>query len=160
PGLFELIREEQPLGDLVVARIDEVVAMPCTQGGEETAPPPTDVIGQLSGLTDHITVSGIDVAKVAGITGRRADVTISEAALAACGGLAGADVAVFRTGTDVWGGQPGERFRVVEVTVDGAELTIIASLDWTQTHSVQELEDMLGRTQQIIDSLELTGAGS
>jgi hypothetical protein len=39
--------------------------------------------------------------------------------------------------------------------VAGQAVTIVMSTDWTETQSVQELEDLLELGQRIVDSVEL-----
>ena len=82
------------------------------------------------------------------------DVTVSDGALAACGGLVGAEVALFGAGEEVWRASPGERFRLVSVDVGDQPLTVVLSTDWTQSHSVQELEELLELGKRIIDTVQ------
>ena len=153
PGLLGLIREEGPRGSLDFARVQEVIANPCVQGGEgATGPAVADVIGQLQAL-GHLEVSTPETVQVGGSAGRRVDVTVAESALAACGGLVGAGVGVFVAGDEAWSATPGERFRLVAVDNGGAAVTIVVALDWTQTHSVQELEAMFQLGQHILDGV-------
>ena len=81
------------------------------------------------------------------------EITVSDGVLAACGGLAGADAAIFRAGDEVWGAASGERFRLISVTVGDEPMAILLSTDWTQTPSVQELEDLYAIGQEILDSV-------
>ena len=90
---------------------------------------------------------------VGGYDGTQVDVVVSDAALAACGGLVGGDVPIFRAGDEVWGASPGERFRLVTVEVGGEVVTIVLSTDWTETPSVQEMEDLLVVGQRLLDSV-------
>ena len=154
-GLFGLIREGAPRGGLVFARVQEVVTTPCGVGDENATAPASsqDVIPQLQAL-GHLTVSDVKPATVSGAAGQQADITVADASLAACGGLAGADVPIFRAGGEIWGATPGERFRVVAVRVADQPITMVLSLDWTETHSVQELEELLQLGQRVVDSVE------
>ena len=72
--------------------------------------------------------------------------------LAACGGLVGLEVALFG-GEEVWRASPGERFRLVSVGVGNQAVTLLLSTDWTQTPSVQELEDLLELGQRVLDGV-------
>jgi class 3 adenylate cyclase len=158
PGMFGLVREAGPRGALVFARVDEVIPDPCIQGGEnQAAPVPDDVIGLLQPLT-HMEVGEVAAVQVGGLAARQVDITILEGALAACGGFVGTDVSVFRIGDEIWGATPGERFRVIAVTVGAQAVTVLLSLDWTQTQSVQELEDILALGRRVLDSVEFRGA--
>jgi hypothetical protein len=65
----------------------------------------------------------------------------------------GGGAAIFRAGGEVWSATPGERFTLVAVGVGNDAVTIIVSMDWTETPSVQELENMGLLGQQILDSV-------
>ncbi|HEX8025273.1 MAG TPA: hypothetical protein VF484_03620, partial [Candidatus Limnocylindrales bacterium] len=153
PGLFSLIREGAPRGGLVFARVQEVVTSPCVGGDvAATAPIAGDTITLMQAVP-HLQVSDVRPITVAGIAGQQAEITVSEAAQAACGGLAGGDIAILRAGDEDWSASPGERFRVVGVRVADQPVTILMSLDWTATHSVQELEELLQLSQRVVDSV-------
>ena len=92
-------------------------------------------------------------AQVGGYTGQQVDVTVADGVLAACGGLAGAEAAIFGAGEEVWGASPGERFTIIAVGVGDQAVTILLSTDWTQTPSVQELENLLEHGQRVLDSV-------
>jgi hypothetical protein len=63
---------------------------------------------------------------------------------------------VFGIGGQTWGAAGGERFRLLAMTVGDDPVTILISLDWTQTRSVQQLEDMIEFGQAVVDSLQFT----
>jgi class 3 adenylate cyclase len=154
PELFGLLREEAPRGSVYFARVEEVFADPCVQGGEgATGLGAADVIAEVEAL-DHLEVSDRIAAAVGGLSGEQVDVTVAEGALAACGGLVGLEVAVFDVGDEVWSASPGERFRLVSVRVDDQPVTIVVSSDWTATQSVQELEDLLALGERVIETVE------
>ena len=154
PGLLGLVREADPLGSLYFGRVTEVIPNPCIQGGEGTpVSGASNVIAQLAALP-HIEIAEEGPAEVGGYAARQADVTVNEGALAACGGLVGADAAVFVLGDETWSATPGERFRLISVIVGDAEITILLSLDWTQVHSVQEMEDLFALGQNVLDRVE------
>jgi class 3 adenylate cyclase len=155
-GLFGLIREGTPEGSVFFARVQEVIANPCVLGGEGATGPVAGVIDQLETL-GHIEVSNAVPVQVGGLPGEQVDVTISEAALAACGGLVGGDAAVFRLGDETWSGTPGERFRLVSVTVSGQELTVLMSIDWTEAHSVPQLENLFALGSRLLETVEFEG---
>lgn len=157
-SMLALVRDTAPRGGVVVARIGEVLPSACIQGSEgATGPAPTDVIAQLRELEGHLLVSEPLDVSVGGLPGTQVDVTVLESALAACGGLVGQDASVFIIGDETWGATPGERFRLVAVPVGGTPVTILTSLDWTETQSVQELEDMLGLGRRFMDSVQFAG---
>jgi class 3 adenylate cyclase len=152
PRLLGIVRDELPTGSVFYARIREVIENPCTQGGEGATGSTTDVIGQLSAL-GHVQVTDEVPVTVSGLPGRQVDVTISEGSLAACGGLVGAEVAVFGLGDETWSAAPGERFRLVSVTVGDQEVTVLMSIDWSQAHSVPELEGLFGIGSKLLDTV-------
>jgi class 3 adenylate cyclase len=160
PALFGLVREAAPGGSVFLARVQDVNEQPCVQGGEgegATGPGLTDVIGELRAL-EYVEVTEETPVEVGGLPGRQVDVIVAEGALAACGGLVGAEVGVFGVGDEVWSATPGERFRLVAVPVGGDAVTILTSIDWTQTHSVQELEDMFALGASLLETVEFQGA--
>ncbi len=153
PGLFGLVREQAPRGTLYFGRVQEVIADPCIQGGDVASAPPADVIAELQALA-HLEVSDVEPTQLGGAAGRQAKVTVSEGAQAACGGLVGAGVGVFVAGGEVWQAAPGELFKVISVTVRGDPVTVLLSLDWTQTHSVQEVQDMFQLGGSILNTVD------
>jgi hypothetical protein len=154
-GMFGLIRESAPLGSVFFVRVGEVLANPCAARGEgaQTGPQAADLIAELANLR-HLELANQQPARVGGFTGQQVDVTVSEGALAACGGLVGGEVALFGVGDEVWRASPGERFRLVSVDIDGQAVTLLLSTDWTQSQSVQELEDLLVLGGRILDGVE------
>lgn len=159
-GSFGLIREEDPPGNLTFLRVRQVLTSPCLAGGGDdssTGPSTPDVLAELAAIAavpgSHIEMSEPQPVQVGGIAAKEVDITVSQASLAACGGLAGADVSVFDTGDEVWGAAPGERFRLISVTVGDQPVTIVISSDWTKTPSVQQLEQVYALAQVIIDSV-------
>ena len=154
PGVLGLLRDEAPRGSLFFLRVDEVIKSPCVQGGEgtDTGLGAADVLTQLEPL-DHLELANHKAVQVGGFTGQQVDVTVSDAVLAACGGLAGGEAAILRAGDEVWSASPGERFRLISVGVGDQAVTILLSTDWTQTPSVQELENMLDHGQRVLDSV-------
>ena len=152
--MFGLIRDPAPLGSVQFLRVREVVPSPCLAGAEgaSTGPVLADPLGVLEGL-EHLVLQDPKPTTIGEYQGDQVDVTVSEGALAACGGLVGADVPIFRTGDEVWGASPGEQFRVATVKVGDEVVTIVLSTDWTATPSVQELEDLLDVGQRLLDSV-------
>ena len=155
PAVLGLIRDTAPRGSVFFLRVDEVIASPCVQGGEgaQTGPGTPDVLEELAALEEHLELANQQPVEVGGITGQQVDVTVSDGVFAACGGLAGGDASIFRAGDEVWGASPGERFTVIAVSVDDQPVTIVMSTDWTQTPSVQELENLLEMGRRILDSV-------
>lgn len=153
-GVLGLVREVAPRGSVYVLRVDEVIASPCVQGGEgtQTGLGAADVLTQLEAL-EHLEVANHLPVEVGGLTGQQVDVTVSDGALAACGGLAGSEAAILRAGDEVWGASPGERFRVITVGASEQSMTIVLSTDWIETPAVQELEALYELGQSVLDSV-------
>jgi class 3 adenylate cyclase len=154
PDLLGLTRDASPRGSIHFLRVGEVLASPCVQGGEgaQTGPGATDLLAALEDLK-HLTLAEPEPVQVGGFAGQQVDVTVSEGALAACGGLVGGDVALFVVGEEVWRAAPGERFRLVAIGVGDQAVTVLVSTDWTQTPSVQELERLLELGQRFLDGV-------
>ena len=155
PNILGLIRDTAPRGSVFFLRVDEVIASPCVQGGEGTqmGPGTADVLGELEALDEHLELANHQPVVVGGFTGQQVDVTVSDGVFAACGGLAGGDASIFHAGDEVWGASPGERFTVISLSVDDQAVTIVMSTDWTQTPSVQELENLLEQGRRVLDSV-------
>jgi class 3 adenylate cyclase len=158
PDYLGLVREVSPRGGLDVLRVGEVIGNPCTEGGETppATPSAADVLAQLQALT-HLTLSDRKPVQVGGLAGEQVEVTVSDGAQAACGGPAGSGVSIFVAGDQVWSAAPGERFRLAAVDAGSGAVTFIVSTDWSVTPSVEELENMLERGQEIVDSVRFRG---
>lgn len=150
--MLGLIRTAAPRGSVFFLRVREVIENPCTEGGEapQTDPGAAELLTKVR--LPHLSLSEATTVRVGGFVGTQLDVTVSEAALAACGGLAGGDLAVFLAGGEVWRAVPGERFRLIAVDVRGEAVTILMSTDWTEAPSVQELESLNQAGQLVLDS--------
>jgi class 3 adenylate cyclase len=152
--MLGLVRTAAPRGFVQFLRVDEVIPDPCISGGEapSAAPNAADLLTTLQGLT-YLTVSDPETVRVGGYTGRQVDVTVSEGALIACGGAVGGGASIFRYGDEVWSAVPGERFTMIAIPVGAAAVTVVVSMDWTQTPSVQELESLLVLGRQVLYSV-------
>ncbi|HEX6867148.1 MAG TPA: adenylate/guanylate cyclase domain-containing protein [Candidatus Limnocylindrales bacterium] len=153
PEIFGVIRDSSPRGGVQFLRVQEVFPNACIAGSEASPGPVlADPLAALEGL-DHLTLQDPRQTTVGGFDARQVDVVVSDGALAACGGLVGTDVPIFRAGDEVWGATPGERFRVVAVDVGDEVVTMVLSTDWTETPAVQELEDLLVVGGRLLDSV-------
>ena len=161
PDMFGLIRDAAPRGSVQFLRVQEVIPSPCIAGGEgaSTATVLADPLAALEGL-EHLTLQDPQPTTMGQYQGNQVDVTVSEGALAACGGLVGADVPIFRAGDEVWGASPGERFRLMTFEVGDEVVTVALSTDWTETPSVQEFEDLLAVGQRLLDSVRFCPAAA
>jgi class 3 adenylate cyclase len=157
PDAFGLLRASEPLGGVQFLRVGDISEGPCTGAGEgpQGTPPAAEIVAKLQGLTEFLTVTTPQQVKVGGLSGQLVEITVSQSALAACGGLAGApqDVSLFTAGAQVWGATPGERFRLIAVDVGDKPVTILISADWTQPPSVQQLEAVFGLGQSIVQTV-------
>jgi class 3 adenylate cyclase len=154
PATLELVRETSPRGSIHFLRIGAIVEDPCLQGagggGSQTGPSSIGLLTALDSLP-HVALTGRTAIDVAGIPAEQVDVQVSEASLAACGGLADAGVALFAAGDETWSAAPGERFRLVTFSVGKDPITYIVSADWTQTPAVEEMENLQKLGQTILD---------
>ena len=153
-GKLGLVRAEAPRTNLDFLRVEELIENPCIEGGEgtQTNPGAADLLTRLQVL-DYLTVSEPETVRIGGYTGRQVDITVSDAALAACGGPVGSGVSLFTAAGETWKASPGERFRLVVVGVGEKVVTMLVSADWAQTPSVQELETVLNAGQRVLDSV-------
>jgi hypothetical protein len=130
-----------------------VIANPCGEDVDGAAGPVADVIETLRPL-GHVQLTDEKPAEVGGFAARQVDVTIADGAQAACGGIVGADIPVFVLGDETWQASAGERFRLFSFDIDDQEVTVLVSIDWTKTHSVQELEDMFRLGDGLLGTVE------
>ena len=151
-GKLGLVHAVAPRGSVELLRVDQVIENPCGADEATANPGPADILTKLQGL-EHLTVSEPKTVRIGGYTGRQVDIGVSEASLAACGGLVSGGATLFRAAGEVWEATPGERFRLIAVGVGNAAVTMVVSIDWTQTPSVQELENLLQLGQRILDSV-------
>ena len=151
-----LLRDDAPRGSVFFLRVREVISNPCVEGGEgtETGPGAADLLTQVEALEEagYISLGEVETVRVGGFVGRQVRVTVADGVLAACGGLAGGEAAIFDAG-EVWKASPGELFTLIAIDVSGEAVTIVMSTDWTQTPSVRELEALHALGQRILDSV-------
>ena len=142
--MLGLLRDSAPRGSVFFLRVQEVLENPCVGGGEgtQTGLAVADLLTEVEDR-GYLVVANHRSIEVGGHPGQQVDVTVADGVLAACGGLAGGEASIFRAGDEVWGAASGERFRLISVDVEGQAVTILLSTDWTQTPSVQELEELL-----------------
>lgn len=135
-------------------RVDEVIENPCVKGGEgaETGLGAPDLLTELR-ARPHLVLENQSAVQVGGFTGQQLDVMVSDGVLAACGGVAGGEAAIFTAGEEVWSASPGERFRLISVAVGDEAVTVLLSTNWSQTPSVQELESLLEFGQRVLDGV-------
>ena len=153
---FGLVREEDPPGNLTFLRVSQVSTSPCVAGGDETGTGPAnlDVLAELAAPGhEWLTVSEPKLVQVGGIAAKEVDVTVSEAALAACSGLAGADITGFVAGDATYTAAPVERFRLISVVVGEQPVTIIIGSDWAKTPSVQQLEQVFALGETVVETV-------
>ena len=152
--LLGLIRDAAPHGSIYFLRVQEVVANPCVQGGEgaQTGSGVTDVLGRLEGLP-HLTLSAPQPVEVGELTGQQVEVSVAPEALAACGGLVGAEVPLFVVGEEVWGAASSEQFSLLALGVGNQAVTIVLSTDFPNAQSVPELENLRKVHEHVLDSV-------
>ena len=121
-----LLRDAAPRGSVFFLRVREVIKNPCVQGGEgaQTNPAATALMAQVEALP-HLVLANKQPVQVGGYAGQQVDVTVADGVLAACGGLAGAEAAIFAAGEEVWSASSGERFRLVAIDIGGQAVTVL-----------------------------------
>ncbi len=151
--VLSLVRDVAPRGGIQFLRIQEVIANPCNDSGEgaQTGLGAAEVLVQLEAL-DHLEITNHKPVQVGGLLGQQVDIAVADGVLAACGGLVGGEAAIFNAGDEVWSASSGERFRLISIGVGDQGVTIVLSTEWTQTPSVQELENLYELGQQVLDS--------
>jgi class 3 adenylate cyclase len=156
PAAVGLMREVDPRGRLDVLLVDEVFADPCVEGGEghDSVPAQADLTTILA-MLPYVELDEPRPVTIGGRSAQSVNVTVSEGALAACGGFGTGDVTIFRAGDERWRAQAGERFRVISVAGAGRPLAILLSVDWTTTRSVAEQEAFLALAERVVNSIEL-----
>ena len=99
-------------------RVGQVFTNPCVAEGEDaqTGLGASDLFAELAGI-GHLTLSSSEAEQAGGYPGQRVEITVNQDALAACGGLAGAEVPIFGAGDEVWSAASSERFRLISVDV-------------------------------------------
>lgn len=152
--VLALIREESPRGTVTFLRVGQVFTNPCVAEGEgaQTGLGASDLFAALAGI-GHLTLSSPQAVQVGGYPGQQAEITVDQDALAACGGLAGAEVPILGAGEEVWSAASSERFRLISVDVGDQAVTILLSADYSQTPSTQELANLLELGQRVVDSV-------
>ena len=152
--ILSLVRDDESNGTVSFVHVQEVIQSPCGAEGDstQTAPGAADLLTQLKAL-EHLTLTAQQTVRIGGYTGQQVDVAVSDGALAACGGLAGGDVSLFGLGGEIWGAASGERFRLIALVVGDQSVTILESIDWTKTPSVQQLTSFYQLGGRVLDSV-------
>ena len=102
----------------------------------------------------HLALSEVTAVEVGGSVGQQLDITVSDGALAACGGKVGDRVPIFIAGDATWHASPGERFRLTVVDVGDDTVAMVVSSDWTEAPpSILEWEELLELGRKILDSV-------
>ena len=154
PELLGLLRDASPRGSVYFMRVQEVITNPCVEGGEgaDTGPGAAELLTQLEAL-EHLSLSDQKTVRIGGFVGQEVRATVSDGVLAACGGVAGGEAAIFAAGAEVWKASSGEVFTVISISVSGSPVTIVMSTEWSTIPSVQELENLHVMGQRILDSV-------
>jgi len=80
------------------------------------------------GDVPYLQPSELEEVTIDGLAGVMIDVDVDPGALAACGSIGGAGVAIFALAGEDSQAQPGERFRLVAVDVEGATVSFLQSV--------------------------------
>ena len=118
----------------------------------QTGSTPDELLTTLENIK-YLSVGLPETITIGGRTGVAADVSISEGALAACGSFGIGEVAIFAVGTEVWRAQPGERFRIEAVDIDGSMVAMMLSAESAAASSVTELEQFFKVAGWLVDRI-------
>jgi hypothetical protein len=157
PEAVGLLRESEPRGRLDVARIEVLLLDPCFADGPQlpVGSTPDELVSALRNLP-HVVTAEPGATRVGGREGFVLDVSIAQNALAACGGFAAGEVALFPVADEPWGAAPEERVRIVAIEVDGATVSFLMSQDDSPAGSVvTPLEAFFEYAQRVVDSVVL-----
>lgn len=146
--------ESQLQGRVDIGRIESVYLDACTADGlrVQTGSTPDELLGTLESIP-HLSVGLRETITIGGHVGVAADVSISEAALAACGSFGLGEVTIFAVGTEAWRAQPGEQFRIKALDIDGTTVAIMLSTEAAAASSVSELERFFELAGRLVDRI-------
>lgn len=144
--------ESEPRGRVDIGRIGSVFSNACSADGPsvQTGSTPDELLSTLETIP-HLSVGAAEALTIGDHDGVAVDVSISEGALAACGSFGLGDVGIFDVGTETWRGQPGERFRIAAVDIDGITIAMILSTESAAASSVVELEQFFEVAGRLLD---------
>ena len=146
--------ESQPQGRIDIGRIESGFLDACTADGVriQTGSTPDELLTTLESIP-HLSVGLPETVAIGGRSGVGVDVSISEGALAACGSFGLGEVTVFAVGTEAWRAQPGERFRIEAVDIDGTTVAMMLSAESAAASSVTELEQFFELAGRLVDRM-------
>lgn len=146
--------ESEPRGRVDIGRIESVYLDACVAEGPDTptGSTPLELLETLESIR-YLSVEPPETISIAGRSGVAADVTVNEGALAACGSFGLGEVAIFPIGTETWLAQPGERFRIEAVDIDGITVAVMLSSESAAASSVPDLERFFELGGRLIDRI-------
>ena len=146
--------ESQPQGRVDIGRIESAYLDACAADGlgVQTGSTPDELLSTLESIP-HLSVGLPETITIGGRSGVAADVSISEGALAACGSFGLGEVTIFAVGTEAWRAQPGERFRIEAVDIDGTTVAMMLSAESAAASSISELEQFFELAGRLVDRI-------
>jgi len=153
PEAVGLLREQEPTGHLDIGKIRGVITEPCNALGQAVSAgeTPEDLMDAVRGVL-FLNPGPEREISVGDYEGKAMDIVIDQGAQAACGGLAGGDVAVFKIGSLNWGGSPSELLRLIAIDVNGETVSMLLSGD-DPTGSVPSVEQFMNSAEQVVQSI-------
>jgi class 3 adenylate cyclase len=159
-----LYYETEPKGHVDIGRVEGVYEIPCSPDGPvlPVGATPGDLLDALMPSPDRYlgVVGSPEAITVGSHLGLAADVEVSEGALAACGSFGTGEVSVFAIGDETWTANPGERFHIAAIDVDGVTVAIMQSADPDAAGSVSALERFFAVADRVVDQMSFVQAGA
>jgi hypothetical protein len=154
PEAVGLLREQAPAGHLDIGKIRGVITEPCNPEGQAVSAgeTPEQLMDAVRGVL-FLNPGPEREISVGDYEGKAMDIVIDQGAQAACGGLAGGDIGVFKIGSVNWGGSPSELLRLIAVDVNGETVSMLLSGD-DPTGSVPSNEQFFNTAEQVVQSIK------
>jgi class 3 adenylate cyclase len=130
PEAIGLYHDGDPRGWLDIGRVERVYTAPCASDGPSISAgeSASDLIGALESVPFLELATPASV-EIGGHPGMSVDVDVDAGAMAACGSLGGAGIALLDLHVDDWEAAPGERFHLVAIDASGGTVSFLQSIE-------------------------------
>lgn len=154
PEFVGLYFDSEPKGHVDIGRVTSVNTDACSAEGAflPTGSTPLELIGALENVP-FLTVGSPSTITIGGRSGLAVDVQVNEGALAACGSFGLGEVSLFQVGTETWRAQPGERFRIEAVDIDGITVAVMESAEAAAAAATSQLEQFFELAGRVLDQV-------
>ena len=152
PDIVGLLRDSEPQGTLDIVRIEVLLTDPCVPDRERVSAGrlPEDLVNALTSLS-YVDAGDPGATTVGARAGFTLDLSITEGALAACGGF---DVALFPVADEHWRAVPKQPIRLVALDVDGTTVTFLMTQDDSTATIVPAFDAFVEDAQRVVDSVD------